>query len=228
MICRKCEASRIYLNLKVNFAIQYNRAFNNGENNVMSPNITINHAKNDFLYRAEKLKDRLFDIRKKAVDSMWALDKNDFTNLLDSQILDTISEEHAVETLCMEEPTLGDVEEDGRDYIIEQTIPFTGDVRLLTNIEAELKDIVGEIYRNPNGRHKIVVTVNIEGNVFDENSLADILPEIENTLKFNTEAIHKLAEQANKEATDHNKKLTNCIKREIQTRRRRNKNAEAS
>lgn len=227
MICRKCEASRIYLNLKVNFAIQYNRAFNNGENNVMSPNITINHAKNDFLYRAEKLKDRLFDIRKKAVDSMWALDKNDFTNLLDSQILDTISEEHAVETLCMEEPTLGDVEEDGRDYIIEQTIPFTGDVRLLTNIEAELKDIVGEIYHNPNGRHKIVITVNIKGDVFDKSSFADILPEIENTLKPNTEAIQKLAEQANKETIEHNKNLTNCITNEIKTRRRRNKNAAA-
>ena len=141
--------------------------------------------------------------------------------------MDQILSHHTLRPIKLGSPEIEPVEESGRNFVSYQNIPVSGDIYLLEFKSAYSGSIPAGHVSSCNGESNPVssirVKVNIEGSVFDDP--VDIYDEIAKTLRENTEAIHKIVEYVNKEIAGYNENLVDVIKPEIETRRRRLRNA---
>ena len=196
----------------------------------MPNSITIANGDSNLLRYNRGLDGLLCSVKKDAAESVWKKSTDSFSHSSDQEIINSIIFWYKIEPIKVGHPEIEAVKESGKNFVAYQNIPISGHIELLELKSAYSGSIpaghVSSTTSNKKTTASIRVKVNIQGSVFDEP--VDIYSEINETLRENTEAIYKIAEYVNKKVAEHNKILVDVIKPEIETRRRRLRNANIS
>lgn len=186
----------------------------------MSESIVLNHAGDDLFYN-KRLPHFLYDMKVSAKESVYGFERDDFLNMSNEEVVDSILDDCYIETVVLHEPEIHPPKENGKDFFMLQKIPFTGNIILLTHRSALQSNVTpaGCLVISEDEDTEIQVFVDIPGELLD--NPIDIKTEADKVFGDNLSEIQKALQWNNSDAKEHNETLEGYVRPVIETRRRR-------
>ena len=132
--------------------------------------ITLNRHSDNLLSSAKKLSDVFNDIRELSEERIYSIPSDEFLAMETQEIAESILDDYKIELLSLQDAHVSAPEEQGIDFIVRQTIPFTGDAVLLRSKANRSLDPPpsGHIKKENEDEHTIEVLLNIPGALLDK------------------------------------------------------------